>query len=108
MPSSGVQTCALRSEEHTSELQSHDNLVCRLLLEKSMRQDTQPRPCATLRGAGATRFLCGGAGGAALAARGGARPGRPLAHARLARFFFLNAGAPPRLRPFSLPDAGAA
>src|SRR3954467_2359032 len=28
----GVQTC--RSEEHTSELQSHDNLVCRLLLEK--------------------------------------------------------------------------
>src|SRR3954464_14895151 len=29
----GVQTCALRSEEHTSELQSHDNLVCRLLLE---------------------------------------------------------------------------
>src|SRR3954467_6589420 len=29
----GVQTCA-RSEEHTSELQSHDNLVCRLLLEK--------------------------------------------------------------------------
>src|SRR3954463_15123026 len=35
MPSSGVQTCALRSEEHTSELQSHDNLVCRLLLEKN-------------------------------------------------------------------------
>src|SRR3954466_12440567 len=34
MPSSGVQTCALRSEEHTSELQSHDNLVCRLLLDK--------------------------------------------------------------------------
>src|SRR3954466_10017249 len=31
----GVQTCALRSEEHTSELQSQDNLVCRLLLEKT-------------------------------------------------------------------------
>src|SRR5260370_20215116 len=26
--------CMLRSEEHTSELQSHLNLVCRLLLEK--------------------------------------------------------------------------
>src|SRR5260370_23746606 len=26
--------CASRSEEHTSELQSHLNLVCRLLLEK--------------------------------------------------------------------------
>src|SRR3954467_3127435 len=33
MPSSGCKKCA-RSEEHTSELQSHDNLVCRLLLEK--------------------------------------------------------------------------
>src|SRR5258708_24578832 len=27
-------TCGSRSEEHTSELQSHLNLVCRLLLEK--------------------------------------------------------------------------
>src|SRR5438477_4963240 len=26
--------CGRRSEEHTSELQSHVNLVCRLLLEK--------------------------------------------------------------------------
>src|SRR3954462_11717007 len=34
--------CALpiRSEEHTSELQSHDNLVCRLLLEKNRQCDT--------------------------------------------------------------------
>src|SRR3954464_6191553 len=38
MPSSGVQTCA-RSEEHTSELQSHDNLVCRLLLVKNRGRD---------------------------------------------------------------------
>src|SRR3954462_12157819 len=36
MPSSGCKKCA-RSEEHTSELQSHDNLVCRLLLEKEKR-----------------------------------------------------------------------
>src|SRR5438477_7673102 len=28
------RTTAVRSEEHTSELQSHVNLVCRLLLEK--------------------------------------------------------------------------
>src|SRR5690606_16783055 len=27
--------CLLRSEEHTSELQSRENLVCRLLLEKN-------------------------------------------------------------------------
>src|SRR2546430_9003062 len=33
-PSRGSQSCAPRSEEHTSELQSQSNLVCRLLLEK--------------------------------------------------------------------------
>src|SRR2546427_9418504 len=30
----GLQLPAARSEEHTSELQSQSNLVCRLLLEK--------------------------------------------------------------------------
>src|SRR3954449_10191160 len=35
MPSSACQKCA-RSEEHTSELQSHSHLVCRLLLEKKI------------------------------------------------------------------------
>src|SRR2546430_5424793 len=31
-------TTSLRSEEHTSELQSQSNLVCRLLLEKKKNQ----------------------------------------------------------------------
>src|SRR5260370_28837205 len=31
-----------RSEEHTSELQSHLNLVCRLLLEKKKKISLQP------------------------------------------------------------------
>src|SRR5216684_6602167 len=35
-PSSGV--CAVRSEEHTSELQSRLHLVCRLLLEKKKKK----------------------------------------------------------------------
>src|SRR5690242_21636582 len=30
-----------RSEEHTSELQSHVNLVCRLLLEKKKKKNTR-------------------------------------------------------------------
>src|SRR2546427_8853613 len=30
-----------RSEEHTSELQSQSNIVCRLLLEKKKKQKTQ-------------------------------------------------------------------
>src|SRR3954467_2955210 len=33
-----------RSEEHTSELQSHDNLVCRLLPEKKKTQAHHPPP----------------------------------------------------------------
>src|SRR3989442_7172947 len=32
----------LRSEEHTSELQSRPHLVCRLLLEKKKKTHTQP------------------------------------------------------------------
>src|SRR2546427_4682977 len=31
-----------RSEEHTSELQSQSNLVCRLLLEKKKKQTKKP------------------------------------------------------------------
>src|SRR5690242_20828873 len=31
-------TDSIRSEEHTSELQSHVNLVCRLLLEKKKKK----------------------------------------------------------------------
>src|SRR2546430_10235929 len=35
-----VDDAARRSEEHTSELQSQSNLVCRLLLEKKKKQET--------------------------------------------------------------------
>src|SRR5690242_21511992 len=44
MPSQVVSVVSIalmqptRSEEHTSELQSHVNLVCRLLLEKKKKQ----------------------------------------------------------------------
>src|SRR3712207_7508144 len=38
MPSS---TCIRRSEEHTSELQSRQYLVCRLLLEKKKIKDNE-------------------------------------------------------------------
>src|SRR5690606_11440788 len=33
-----VKSNAIRSEEHTSELQSRENLVCRLLLEKKKKK----------------------------------------------------------------------
>src|SRR2546427_6424263 len=37
-----------RSEEHTSELQSQSNLVCRLLLEKKKKQGYDARTCTQL------------------------------------------------------------
>src|SRR2546427_3084408 len=48
-------TGRVRSEEHTSELQSQSNLVCRLLLEKkkkhnkNKREDRRHRICRVLR-----------------------------------------------------------
>src|SRR5256885_7742346 len=38
-----------RSEEHTSELQSPCNLVCRLLLEKKKKQQTRRRAVPRIR-----------------------------------------------------------
>src|SRR2546430_10374352 len=38
--SRGPGRCRPRSEEHTSELQSQSNLVCRLLLEKKKRNES--------------------------------------------------------------------
>src|SRR5690242_21539747 len=44
-----VWSCSfrMRSEEHTSELQSHVNLVCRLLLEKKKHIPHVRQPTAT-------------------------------------------------------------
>src|SRR5208283_2119961 len=49
----GGACSAERSEEHTSELQSHHDLVCRLLLEKTTNRDRAAhrpqrphRPCS--------------------------------------------------------------
>src|SRR5260370_25545539 len=50
---------AQRSEEHTSELQSHLNLVCRLLLEKKKRQSQRclRRACPSSRRRPKTSFV---------------------------------------------------
>src|SRR5438105_10504418 len=39
--------CGARSEEHTSELQSRVDLVCRLLLEKKKKRPETPRDAIT-------------------------------------------------------------
>src|SRR5437588_3661593 len=38
----------VRSEEHTSELQSHSELVCRLLLEKKNKHPPAPQDTTTV------------------------------------------------------------
>src|SRR2546430_5411728 len=53
IPAIQMRTCSTggtsRSEEHTSELQSQSNLVCRLLLEKKKNLRTAAPPLFTLR-----------------------------------------------------------
>src|SRR4051795_11190685 len=102
MPSSGVQTCA-RSEEHTSELQSHSHLVCRLLLEKKEELVALARHrLGVIPGAHQGRP----------ALRHVAPPHmcvlpsvayRPLPFIFVFFFFFLNNRAPPEISPFPLP-----
>src|SRR5256885_8829232 len=45
---SGAEAVENRSEEHTSELQSPCNLVCRLLLEKKEAQTSELQSTSTL------------------------------------------------------------
>src|SRR2546430_13654141 len=50
-----ITTARTRSEEHTSELQSQSNLVCRLLLEKKKHIDNQPNYLTRIS---ASRTVC--------------------------------------------------
>src|SRR5258708_21088837 len=45
-PPSEMRRVCVRSEEHTSELQSPDHLVCRLLLEKKKHKSVDPHAAA--------------------------------------------------------------
>src|SRR3954466_8383940 len=102
MPSSGCQTC--RSEEHTSELQSHDNLVCRLLLEKKKHNThrTPRKPPRHTTHSPPPHRTC--TRGVSLC---------PVARVRLLAFvvtcglffFFFNDPAPPEISTLSLPAA---
>src|SRR3954467_13649061 len=100
----GVQTCALpiRSEEHTSELQSHDNLVCRLLLENkillSLGRRLAQRDGSRRDGRVATRAWEAAEVAACAAASGLSR--RFLRHIP---FFFFKFAAAPTDPPLPLP-----
>src|SRR5688572_32362928 len=56
--SAGMVVAGHRSEEHTSELQSQSNLVCRLLLEKKKNKyDQTLRPASSERPHEAVQLL---------------------------------------------------
>src|SRR3982750_1372970 len=92
-----------RSEEHTSELQSPDHLVCRLLLEKTKRDGEQGRDVVRRRrahrpaGGAPCRVLC-----RRVPRRRPAGGDQRCKVPSLVRFFF-NDPAPPEIYPFSLP-----
>src|SRR3954466_5766760 len=83
----------IRSEEHTSELQSHDNLVCRLLLEKKKKKERR-NGFATPRRSwhGAASPCCGQTCGG-------------TASVGLCSFFFFNDTATTEIYTLSLHDA---
>src|SRR3982750_2172212 len=96
---------AMRSEEHTSELQSLTNLVCRLLLEKkrgpitpSLMPVTETIVFDDRAAARPPRRDCP-------ALRFGSSTGRPPASTLAGRIFFFKEGPPTEISPFPLPAA---
>src|ERR671926_289598 len=92
-----------RSEEHTSELQSHSDLVCRLLLEKKQhRRGNVAAPCQhrAVREAGARR-LTGFPGD--LLGRGALEVLGHRAELADSHFFFFKCGPPHEDHPFPPP-----
>src|SRR5256886_10847681 len=96
--SSVSSPAGFRSEEHTSELQSQSNLVCRLLLEKktslvARRTGARAAPDARVRAAHAHRVARPGVG-----RRGRARAGRGVLRVAHARAVQRGPGDRPRRR----------
>src|ERR1019366_1930003 len=93
------------SEEHTSEVQSLTNLVCRLLLEKKKDGGLDQGRCAW----GVACAECSGGGctgcpGTPGVDRAAGRPG-PTAASAMPLFFFFNETATTEIYTLSLPDA---
>src|SRR6202167_706800 len=94
-----------RSEEHTSELQSPGDLVCRLLLEKKKRAITSPRTRSRVNGDQQV-YTRAHALASSLLRIASAPTVRPAVRSCSSYvFFFLNDRAPPEISPLPLPDA---
>src|ERR1022692_3023934 len=94
--------CALpiRSEEHTSELQSPCNLVCRLLLEKKTDDPTIKIGVVAVPGADLDANAYSPLPATTPRTNVAHNGGTPVILATLMFFFFLKDGPPPNLYPF--------
>src|SRR3972149_6213355 len=95
---------APRSEEHTSELQSQSNLVCRLLLAKKTARSEGLARWWGRRGRGRPGGPCGGGGGSPTLGGHGAG-GRRSSILLTAIHFFIMSGATPTPPPFPRPGS---
>src|SRR6201988_113180 len=91
-----------RSEEHTSELQSRSDLVCRLLLEKQKKQTTT-RPWGALAACRVASSVYRAADLSLRVSRPGNRPRGPPHRELVACFFFFIRLGRPACLPLSPP-----
>src|ERR1039458_8199544 len=94
----------MRSEEHTSELQSLRHLVCRLLLEKKKKPSSQRGGVPLLRGSPPAHYRPDGPRCGSWDARKQGPRSERLDDARCCFVFFFINPAPPEISPFPLPE----
>src|ERR1019366_8199836 len=96
----GDQTCALRSEEHTSELQSLTNLGCRLLLEKKNIREVEGGTAGDGRAGRAKPQASARLSPTSSCTIGSGAAGQPSSRYPPQMFFFLNSAGPADFPPF--------
>src|ERR1017187_6442772 len=95
----------IRSEEHTSELQSPMYLVCRLLLEKNTHRRTGQCPADQELVPFLLEFCASSNSDWTPRNRTGDFPYAPSPCFSSICFFFFNVPGPTEISPFPLPDA---
>src|SRR4029434_4384605 len=94
-----------RSEEHTSELQSHLNLVCRLLLENKKEEEHRESRTGVRMGRLSARTSQQSTYAVPTHSSNRSQRIAPAVECRVTVSFFFNDTAPAEIYPLSLPDA---
>src|SRR4051795_7430498 len=102
MPGSPWKDLPIRSEEHTSEIQSHSHLVCRLLLEKKKIKQERSETMKSGKNGGVEVHL-GALDAASTWCCDRRRRCRSVVSIRRSRFFFFKGSGSHRNSPSSPP-----